>query len=358
MSFVTDELRPSFSSVRVIVTCSVSTMNADTPRALRVALSVRANRSIVPPNDAFVIHCFAPVSCQPPSTASARLISAPASEPDPGLGQREAPDPVAARERRHEPRALRVAAELENRQRARRRVHGDRHADAGVRARELLEHQDVREEARAGTAVLLRHADAHQAELAERSEQLAWKPVRAIPLGGVRLDLGPREVAGERLDLALLRRELEVHGGHTSAVKIAATALATLALTGCGGHHARLARGCRPQLERRPRPQRQRSCCTAVRGRREGRPERRGRSWPITRPPCSGTQSLPCGGKIVSVTPSGKTDVVVVFRLTERPGHHCDGPGSEAAALFRVRDGRIVLWHQTAPPEQPSPGTV
>ena len=37
--------------------------------------------------------------------------------------------------------------------------------------------------------------------------------VRAIPLGGVRLDLGVREVAGERLDLALLRRELEVHAG-------------------------------------------------------------------------------------------------------------------------------------------------
>ena len=76
MSFVTDELSPSFSSVRVIVTCSVSTMNADTPRALRVALSVRANRISVPPSEAFVIHCFAPVMCQPPSTALARCSSA------------------------------------------------------------------------------------------------------------------------------------------------------------------------------------------------------------------------------------------------------------------------------------------
>jgi len=67
---------------------------------------------------------------------------------------------------------------------------------------------------------------------------------------------------------------------------------------------------------------------------------------------------LPCGGTIVSVRPSGKTDVVVVFRLIERPGHQCDGPGSEASALFRIRDGRIVLWHQAVPPVQPTGGTV
>jgi len=63
--------------------------------------------------------------------------------------------------------------------------------------------------------------------------------------------------------------------------------------------------------------------------------------------------SLPCGGKIVSVSARGKTDVLVVFRLAERPEHRCDGPGAEAAALFRVRDGKIVLWHQT---EVPPPG--
>ena len=37
MSFVTDEFSPSFSSVRVTVTCSASTMNAETPRAVRVS---------------------------------------------------------------------------------------------------------------------------------------------------------------------------------------------------------------------------------------------------------------------------------------------------------------------------------
>jgi hypothetical protein len=61
MSFVTDEFSPSFSSVRVIVICSVSRMNAETPRAVREPASVRAKSSTVPPNAAFVIHCLAPV---------------------------------------------------------------------------------------------------------------------------------------------------------------------------------------------------------------------------------------------------------------------------------------------------------
>jgi hypothetical protein len=66
--------------------------------------------------------------------------------------------------------------------------------------------------------------------------------------------------------------------------------------------------------------------------------------------------SLPCGGKIVSVTGRGKTDVLMVFRLNERPGHACDGPGQEAAALFRVRNGKIVLWHQTPAPAEAGDG--
>jgi hypothetical protein len=35
----------------------------------------------------------------------------------------------------------------------------------------------------------------------------------AVPLGRVRLDLSLRELPGERLDLVLFRRELEVHPG-------------------------------------------------------------------------------------------------------------------------------------------------
>jgi len=63
--------------------------------------------------------------------------------------------------------------------------------------------------------------------------------------------------------------------------------------------------------------------------------------------------SLPCGGKIESVATRGESEVLVVFRLGERPQHRCDAPGQQGAALFRVRDGKIVLWHQT---EVPPPG--
>jgi SnoaL-like domain len=68
--------------------------------------------------------------------------------------------------------------------------------------------------------------------------------------------------------------------------------------------------------------------------------------------------ALPCGGKITSVSRRNGTDVLVVFTLENRPGHACDGPGQQAAALFRVRDGKIVLWHQTVVPPPSGGGTT
>jgi hypothetical protein len=66
--------------------------------------------------------------------------------------------------------------------------------------------------------------------------------------------------------------------------------------------------------------------------------------------------SLPCGGRITSVVRQGTNQVLVVFTLTDRPGHHCDGPGLEAAAIFRVKHGKIVSWEQTVPPDEaPAP---
>jgi limonene-1,2-epoxide hydrolase len=62
--------------------------------------------------------------------------------------------------------------------------------------------------------------------------------------------------------------------------------------------------------------------------------------------------ALPCGGHITRVVRQGKDQVLVVFRLTERPGHHCDGPGLDAAAVFRVEHGKIVRWQQTVPPDE------
>ena len=69
--------------------------------------------------------------------------------------------------------------------------------------------------------------------------------------------------------------------------------------------------------------------------------------------------ALPCGGTITSVSRQSATDVLVIFTLENRPGHACDAPGQQAAALFRVRNGKIVLWHQTdVPPSAANGQTV
>ena len=55
---------------------------------------------------------------------------------------------------------------------------------------------------------------------------------------------------------------------------------------------------------------------------------------------------LPCGGRITRLEVRGKDEVVAQFELTERPRHTCDAPGGVAAAVFQVKNGKIVLWHQ------------
>jgi hypothetical protein len=39
-----------------------------------------------------------------------------------------------------------------------------------------------------------------------------------------------------------------------------------------------------------------------------------------------------------------------------RPDHRCDAEGQQAAALFEVENGQIVLWHQTAVPDRYATG--
>ena len=158
-----------------------------------------------------MIHCFEPLSLQPSSSATAAERSAPASDPESGSVSAKAPMHPARREVGDEPPLLLVGAEREDRQRRGARVHGDGDADARIGARELLEHEDVREEVGAGASELLGHADAHQPELAQLREHLPRERVIAVPAGRVRCDLGVRELAGESLDGALLGGEREVH---------------------------------------------------------------------------------------------------------------------------------------------------
>jgi hypothetical protein len=65
---------------------------------------------------------------------------------------------------------------------------------------------------------------------------------------------------------------------------------------------------------------------------------------------------LPCGGRISALEAHGKDEVLAIFDLDNRPQHRCDGIGKQAAALFQVEHGQIVLWHQTAVPARFAPG--
>jgi SnoaL-like domain len=68
------------------------------------------------------------------------------------------------------------------------------------------------------------------------------------------------------------------------------------------------------------------------------------------------TASLPCAGRIVAVELDGD-DAVATFRLSDRQTSRCDAPGGRARALFRVRDGKIVLFRQL-PVETPPTDAV
>ena len=65
---------------------------------------------------------------------------------------------------------------------------------------------------------------------------------------------------------------------------------------------------------------------------------------------------LPCGGRISHLEQHGKNQVLAVFELQNRPQHRCDGLGQQAATIFEVEHGEIVLWHQTAVPQRFAPG--
>jgi hypothetical protein len=57
--------------------------------------------------------------------------------------------------------------------------------------------------------------------------------------------------------------------------------------------------------------------------------------------------SLPCSGRILEVETSGDR-ATATFELGNRTTSACDAPGATASAIFEIRDGKIVLWHQIA----------
>jgi hypothetical protein len=67
--------------------------------------------------------------------------------------------------------------------------------------------------------------------------------------------------------------------------------------------------------------------------------------------------SLPCSGEILELETAGDT-VTATFLLADRGTIECDGPGAEVTAAFRVRDGKIVLWHQLPSSSRSPAGTA
>jgi limonene-1,2-epoxide hydrolase len=63
-------------------------------------------------------------------------------------------------------------------------------------------------------------------------------------------------------------------------------------------------------------------------------------------------EGLPCSGRILTLKRRGAV-VRATFVLGDRGRSRCDGPGERAQALFRVEDGKIVLWHQLDPLLEP-----
>ena len=68
-------------------------------------------------------------------------------------------------------------------------------------------------------------------------------------------------------------------------------------------------------------------------------------------------ESLPCAGKILRISVKGNR-ATATFVLGERPKHRCDAPGVKAAAVFTVRQGKIVRWEQLPVPAAPSGPTA
>ena len=65
--------------------------------------------------------------------------------------------------------------------------------------------------------------------------------------------------------------------------------------------------------------------------------------------------ALPCTGKIVSITFSGRF-ATAVFRLGNRETVACDDPGGLAAARFEIVGGKIASWQQVPVPAQKPAG--
>ncbi len=165
----------------------------------------------------------------------------------------------------------------------------------------------------------------------------------------MRLDLCARDVAGKCLNLALVGRELKVHRRRYYLAPLLRLSLATvfvvLVVAGCAGNAA----GSPTHIVR--------AWSAALNASdNDGAASLFAPGARIVQGPTVLTlhthedavfwnASLPCSGKIVRLVRHGD-EVTATFLLGDRRESTCDGPGQEATAIFRIRRGKIVLWHQ------------
>ena len=210
-----DEFRPSFSSSRVTCTCSAPSRKAEIPRAPGVSGSVRAKTSSVSEYFAFVIHCFWPeISHSSPSRVAAQRRRD-ASEPTSGSESANAPivSPRASRGTNRDfcssvPQA-RIGSVVAL-------VCTATVTPTPASARDSCSSTRMYERKSApappyssGTHTPISPTSA------SRREDLLREAVLAVPVGRVGRDLGVRQLARERLDLLLLRCQLEVHRAYS-----------------------------------------------------------------------------------------------------------------------------------------------
>src|SRR5919204_4597638 len=333
-------------------------MNALTPRAVAVWRSVRANSRNVPAYSAVEMNCFVPVIRQPSSTGSARVRNAPASDPDSGSVSANAPitSPRASggtnRERCSSVPNMRIGSVTAL-------VWTATVTPTPASARESSSSTRMYERKSASAPP---YSSGMQTPISPSSAS-SGKSSR-----GKRCSRSQSPACGSIFSFATSRASAWISrcssespksiGGHYSrgVVRSLAAAACILALlAGCGsggappsggvpargkglnegGNHA-AAELFAPDAEGV-----QGSVVTRLRTHADAV------AW---------NTDLPCSGKIVSLS-THDTVVRATFVLGDRKSSSCDGPGKRAAAVFRIRGGKIVLWHQV-PAGGPSTSTV
>src|SRR5215207_3710095 len=133
------------------------------------------------------------------------------------FGQGERSQLVACGERRDEALDLLRRPVERDRERGGASVHRHGHAQSGVPPREFLDHEYIGEKVGPGPAMLGGHAHAHQAELAELTQQLAREVVLAIPGGRAWNNAVVDEATCHVANVPLLVAELvRAHACHAS----------------------------------------------------------------------------------------------------------------------------------------------